>query len=308
VRRIFVAAALVVSVWLASEAMADTKIKLGFTPAASLAGAFIAQDKGYFAERGLDVEFQVITLNSNIPAAIVAGSSDIGGTTTTVLLQAVDSGIDLVVASGTNITFKESTNSAIIARTGSGIEKPADFVGKKIGVPGLGALAHVSLRNWLTQRRVDYKAVNYVELSFPQQRDGLQSGLVDAVVTVEPTYSRIIGAGLGKDVGHAFDSLPPGTQTILYSTTRQWASEHAEAARAFHEANEEGVAYAVSHREEALAAIAKYLKLTPEAAHDIEMPKLSATVTVRDLAAIADIMTEQQMLHAPIDAAKLLLR
>ncbi len=304
----YIVAAILIAGLAVPAAKADTKIRLGYTPAASIAGAFIAADKGYFAKRGIDLEFQVIALNSNIPAAIVSGSSDIGGTTPTVLLQAVDSGIDLVVASGTNVTFKESKNSAIIARNGSGIEKPADFVGKKVGVPGLGALIHVSLRHWLKQRGVDYNSVNFVELAFPQQRDALQNGLVDAAVTVEPTYSRILSAGLGKDVGHAFDSLPPGTQTILYSTTRQWASEHAEALRAFHEANEEGVRYAETHQDEARAAIAKYMKLTPENASAIEMPRLSAAVTKQDLAVIADIMTEQQMLHAPIDVTKLLLR
>jgi NitT/TauT family transport system substrate-binding protein len=308
VQRGFAAVLLVATLSLAPGAQADTKIRVGQTPAASLVASYIAQEKGFFAQRGLDVELQVITLNSNIPAALMAGATDIGGTTTTVLLQAVDSGIDLVAVSGTNVTFKESTNSAIIARTGSGIVTPADFVGKKIGVPGLGALIHVSLRNWLSQRGVDYKSVNFVELSFPQQRDALQSGLVDAVVTVEPTYSRILAAGLGKDIGHAFDSLPPGTQTILYSTTRQWASEHQDAVRAFYEANEEGTRYALAHLDEARAAIAKYLKLPPDAANAVEMPRLNAAVTVKDLAVIADIMTQQQMLHSSIDAEKLLFR
>ncbi len=307
-RRVFFTALLVAGMFPALGAESATKVRVGQTPAASLVASYIAQEKGFFTERGLDVELQTIGLNSNIPAAIVAGSSDIGGTTTTVLLQAVDSGIDLVTVSGTNVTFKESTNSAIIARNGSRISEPKDFVGKKVGVPGLGALIHVSLRNWFFQRGIDYKGVNYVELSFPQQPDALQSGLVDAVVTVEPVYSRILSAGLGKDVGHAFDSLPPGTQTILYSTTRQWANEHKEAVRAFDEANKEGTRYALAHLDEARAAIAKYMKLPPGAARAVEMPKLSAEVTVKDLAVIAAIMTQQQMLHAPIDAEYLLFR
>src|SRR3974390_1873832 len=98
-------------------ASAET-IRIGYTPSASFDAAFIAKDQGFFAKRGLDVELQVIALNSNIPAAMVAGAIEIGGTTTTVLLQAVDSGIDFTVLSGTNLTFKESTNSAIIARKG----------------------------------------------------------------------------------------------------------------------------------------------------------------------------------------------
>lgn len=293
---------------LTVTAQADTKIRIGQTPAASLAAAYLALEKGFFSKRGLDVELQAVTLNSNIPAALVAGSSDIGGTTPTVLLQAIDSGIDLVAVSGTNVTFAESKNSAIIARNGSGIAEPKDFIGKKVGVPGLGALIHVSLRHWFTQHRIDYKSVNYVELAFPQQRDALQSGLTDAAVTIEPFYSRILSAGLGKDVGHAFDSLPPGTQTIIYSASRDWANTHRDAVRAFHEANEEGTRYGIEHPDEARAAIAKYQKLPPEAARDIELSRLNAEVTVKDLTVIAEIMAQQQMLHAPIDAAKLLFK
>jgi len=295
-----------VSLLLPLAAQAETKLRIGYTPAASFVGAFIAKDKGFFAAHGLEVDLQVIALNSNIPAAMVAGSCDIGGTTPTVLLQAVDSGIDLAVVSGTNVTFKGSTNSAIIARNGAGIAKPADFVGKKVGVPGIGAIIHVMLRQWLKQHGVDDKAVDYVELSFPQQPDALKNGLADAVVTVEPTYSRIMRAGLGTDVGHAYDVLPLGTQTIVYSVTRDWAEAHPDLVRAFAEANAEGIAFVLAHPDEARATIATYMKLPEGAARDIELPHVSAKVTAKDLTVIADIMTQQHMLRSPIDAEKLL--
>jgi NitT/TauT family transport system substrate-binding protein len=305
---IFAAALSLAALSVVTGASADTKIRVGQTPAASLAASYLAQEKGFYAKRGIEVELQVINLNSNVPPALVAGSSDIAGAATTVLLQAIDSGIDLVAVSGTNVTTKESNNSAIIARIGSGIAAPADFVGKKVGVPGLGALIHVSLRNWFTQHGIDYKSVNYIEMAFPQQRDALQGGLADAVVTIEPIYSRIIASGLGKDVGHAFDSLPLGTQTIIYSATREWATAHRDAVKAFNEANEEGTAYGIAHPDEARAAIATFMKMPPDAVQAIEMPKLDAAVKLQDIASIAEIMTQQQMLHAKIDAAKVLFK
>ncbi len=307
-RMIWTAAILLAAISMTPDAGAQTKIRVGQTPAASLAASYLAQEKGFYAKRGIEVELQVINLNSNVPPALVAGSSDIAGAATTVLLQAIDAGIDLVAVSGTNVTTKESNNSAIIARTGSGISVPADFVGKKVGVPGLGALIHVSLRNWLMQHNVDYKSVNFIEMAFPQQRDALQGGLADAVVTIEPIYSRIIAAGLGKDVGHAFDSLPLGTQTIIYSSTREWANAHRDAVKAFNEANEEGTAYGIAHPDEARAAIATFMKMPPDAVRAIEMPRLEAKVTERDIFSIAEIMTKQEMLHSKIDASKVLFK
>lgn len=304
----FATAAALITIALVTPTQAATKIRLGYTPAASFVGAFLAKDKGFFAAHGLDVDLQVIALNSNIPAAMISGSCDIGGTTTTVLLQAVDSGIDLAVISGTNVTFKESTNSAIIARTGAGIAKPEDFVGRKVGVPGIGAIVHIMLQQWLRLRGVDYKAVSYVEVSFPQQPDALKNALVDGVVTVEPTYSRIIRASLGSDLGHAYDVLPLGTQTILWSATREWEEAHPDAVRAFDEANAEGARYAMEHPDEARVAIAAYMKLPPEAARDIELSHASAKVTPQDISVVADIMMQQQLLRGAIDPAKLLAR
>src|SRR5665213_2196804 len=120
---------------LAATARADTKVRLAYTATGGFLSSFVAADQGFFKKHGLDVEFQLIGLNSNIPPAMVAGSTDIGGTTTTGLLQAVDSGIPLVVVSGGTATIKSSTTGALLASIKSGIQKPADFVGKKIGVP-----------------------------------------------------------------------------------------------------------------------------------------------------------------------------
>ena len=40
----------------------------------------------------------------------------------------------------------------------------------------------------------------------------------------------------------------------------------------------------------------------------IEMPRLEAKVTERDIFSIAEIMTKQEMLHSKIDASKVLFK
>ncbi len=149
---------------------------------------------------------------------MVAGSTDIGGTTTTGLLQAVDGGIKLVVVSGGAYTTKGSTTGAILARPDAGITKPADFAGKTVGVPGIGAILHVLTENWLVTNGVDPKKVTYVELSFLQMKDSLGRGIVDAVVTAEPTFSQILQAGVG---GGAAGSIARSTRRPPASSTRQ---------------------------------------------------------------------------------------
>jgi NitT/TauT family transport system substrate-binding protein len=290
------------------------KVRVAYTATGGFVGAFVAADKGFFQKRGLEVEFQLIGLNSNIPPAMVAGSTDIGGTTTTGLLQAVDSGIPLVVDSGIPLvvvsggtaTIKGSTTGALLASTKSGIEKPADFVGKKIGVPGIGAILQVLTANWLLVNGVDPKKVTFVETGFLQMRDGLANGLFDAVVTAEPTYSQILQSGVGKRVGHVYDALDKETAGIVYTATAQWAAAHKDAVHAFDAANAEAAAYYPSHLDEARATLAKFLHLSPQLASTVEITATRPEVTADQLQVMIDVMNRLGMLTTKIDPAKLL--
>jgi NitT/TauT family transport system substrate-binding protein len=294
------------AVLLAGSANAQTKVRLAYTATGGFLGAFVAADRGFFAKHGLDVEFQLIGLNSNIPPAMVAGSIDIGGTTTTGLLQAVDGGIPLVVVSGGAFTSKGSTTGALLARPAAGIDKPADFVGKKIGVPGIGAILHVLTENWLLANGVDPKKVTFVELGFLQMKDALGSGIVDAVVTADPTYAQIIQAGVGKEVGRIYRALDKETVGIVYTATADWVASHEDLVRGFDAANAEAAAYYPAHQDEARATLAKYLHLTTQVASTVELPVTKAEVTAGEIQVMIDVMNRLDLLTTKIDPKTLL--
>ena len=156
-------AALPLAASLPARAQAPTKIVFGYTAVTDFASVFVAAEEGYFKKRGLDVELKFIPINSTIPAAIQSDSLQIGGPTPSVFLQAVDGGLDHVVVAGGGVTSKSITGFGLVARAGSGIKTAQDTVGKKIGVPGLGAFLHVTFRAWLKSQGVDYRKVNFVE-------------------------------------------------------------------------------------------------------------------------------------------------
>src|ERR1700759_1847532 len=118
----------------AGPAFAQGKIQIGCTATSDCASAMVAVDEGIFKKHGLDAEMVLIGINSNIPAAILSNSIQIGGPTSTVFLQAVDGGLDLVAVAGASIMNKTS-NDAIAAfpRTGVDAKEAKDFVGKKVG-------------------------------------------------------------------------------------------------------------------------------------------------------------------------------
>ena len=106
---------------LASPPPCRDQDHIGCTATSDCASAMVAVDQGIFAKHGLDAKMILIGINSNIPAAIVSDSIQIGGPTESVFLQAVDGGLDLVAVEGAS-SMDPSTNEAIAAFARTGVD------------------------------------------------------------------------------------------------------------------------------------------------------------------------------------------
>ena len=304
------AAVAVANLSLPLRAQTTTKIVLGYTAVTDFASAFVAAEQGFFKKRNLDVELKFIPLNSTIPAALQSDSLQIGGPTPSVFLQAVDGGLDLVVVAGAGVTSQSITGFGVVARSGSNIKTPQDFVGKKVGVPGLGAFLQVTFRAWLKANGVDYKKVNFVEAPFPQHADMLRGGTVDAVVTADPFMARITDSGAGYVASYYSTFLPEGNPTIVYAATRSWAKAHAGAVKGFREAIVDGANFIKDPKNDAAvrAAIGKYIKLPPEVLAKAQISPPGPIVTEKQLAYWVGLMKDQDMLKGSPDLATLIVK
>ena len=225
-------------------------------------------------------------------------------------LQAVDGGLDLVLVAGGGLTSKTITGFGLVARAGSGIKTAQDCVGKKIGVPGLGAFLHVTFRAWLKDQGVDYRKVNFVEAAFPQHADLLRGGSVDAVVSADPFMSRITESGAGYVASYYSTFLPEGNQTIVHAARRDWAEKHPQAVRAFRESLVEAAAFMQQPKNDAKvrAIIGKYIKLPPDVLAKVQISPPGPVVTDRQLAYWVGLMKDQEMLKSAPDVARLIAR
>jgi NitT/TauT family transport system substrate-binding protein len=285
-----------------------TKIVFGYTAVTDFASVFVAAEEGYFKKRNLDVELKFIPLNSTIPAALQSDSLQIGGPTPSVFLQAVDGGLDQVIVAGGGLTSKTITGFGLVARAGSGIKSAQDCVGKKIGVPGLGAFLHVSFRGWLKQSGVDYKKVNFIEASFPQHGDLLRGGSIDAVVTADPFMSRITDSGAGYVASYYSTFLEEGNPTIVHAATREWVQKNPAAAKAFRESVLEAAAFMQNpkNNDKVRAAIGKYIKLPPEVLAKMQISPPATVITEKQLNFWVKLMKDQEMLKTEPKLAMLI--
>jgi NitT/TauT family transport system substrate-binding protein len=293
----------------AGAAHAQNKLQIGCTATTDCASAMVAVDEGIFKKHGLDVEMTLIGINSNIPAAILSGSIQIGGPTSTVFLQAVDGGLDLVAVAGATVMNPISNgNITAFVRNGITIKEPKDFVGKKVGAPGLGAFLHVLFVKWLVEKGVDPKSVNFVEVTFPTMADIIKSGGVDVVLAAEPFITRMTNAGLGSIGARYAAELNRTEPIIFYAASRDWAEKNPDVIKKFRAAIAEAAPIVNNDREKSAASIAKFTKQTIELVKSSPPNKSEPVLKAEQLAWWIDIMASQKMLQSKVDLNKVMLK
>jgi NitT/TauT family transport system substrate-binding protein len=303
-------AAALMALTIATAAEAQQKLQIGCTTTTDCSSAMVAVDEGIFKRLGVDAEMVVIGINSNIPAALLSNSIQIGGPTSPTFLQAVDGGLDIVAVAGASVMHESTGNhtAAAYARTGVDIKEPKDFVGKKVGAPGLGAFLHVMFVKWLSDKGVDPKSVNFVEVSIPTQSDALKSGAIDVGLTGEPWVTRMNNAGVGKVASYYVTELKRTEPVIFYAASRAWAEKNPELIKKFREAVAEGAKIVNSDHEKATLAVSKFTKQPLEIVRANKVSYQKPEIKGSDFAWYVDFMTKMKLLQGNVDLTKVVLK
>src|SRR5882757_7217747 len=116
---------------LATALAADTvTIQLKWVSQAQFAGYFVAKEKGFYKDAGLDVTIKPGGPDVAPPQVIAGGGADVVVDWMPSALASREKGVPLVNISQ---TFKKS-GLELTCRAETGIKKPADFKGKTIGI------------------------------------------------------------------------------------------------------------------------------------------------------------------------------
>src|SRR6266487_622168 len=151
---------------------------------------FVAVQKGFFAQNGLNVKLQILTSGNDVNKALQTGQAELGGTSNTSLVAARAAGESLK-AVGSEMNDATSTTYAgplgIVRRADRGIKAgdPQSLVGKKLGTQG-GTTNEEYLHRYLKANGIPLSKVKIVPLSTSDHPVSVVKGDVDAVSSWEP--------------------------------------------------------------------------------------------------------------------------
>jgi NitT/TauT family transport system substrate-binding protein len=310
IRHVIAGFALIAAAWagLIAPAAAATPVRVVYIPIVDALPLFVAKDNGFFAKRGLDVSATAVANQGVVVSSLASKSADIGFTVTISMLQAREAGLQMkAVAGAAAFPIPMPRNVGVVARTGSGIKAPADLVGKRVGVIGLRAFHHIMVQRWLAENGVDSSKVQFAEVPFPLGPDLLKAGQVDAVVSVDPFYKRMIDSGIGYAVGDFMGTVPDGTLIDFYMTTAEWAKDNLPAARAFRDALAEAAEFIAKNPDSARNTLATWTKLPPAVVATTHIPSFQIDVTAKQIDYWIDLLKHQGTIREAMSSDQFLL-
>jgi NitT/TauT family transport system substrate-binding protein len=158
-----------------SGALTPLTAGLGYIPSIQFAPFYLAQQRGYYTEAGLEVTFEN-KIDPDLITLVGQGAIDVGVADGTSVIPAVSQGIPIVYVA----TIYGQYPSVVFAKPSSGIESAADLAGKRIGIPGKYGSSWIMLQALLDSAGLTPDDVTIVEYPDFGQGVAVQQGAVDA--------------------------------------------------------------------------------------------------------------------------------
>jgi NitT/TauT family transport system substrate-binding protein len=188
------------------------KAKVGVLRLSSSAPVFIAQDKGYFKDAGLDVELKFFDAAQPIAVATASGDVDFGVTAFTAgLYNLAGKGVVKVIGgmsrekAGFPLIGYFASNNAYAA----GLKTPKDLAGKRIAVTQVGSSFHYSLGLLADKYGFKLSDVKVLPLqSLSNAAAALKGETVDAALLPVSTARKLMDDNGAKLLGWVGDETP----------------------------------------------------------------------------------------------------
>nr|WP_082735820.1 ABC transporter substrate-binding protein [Pseudovibrio stylochi] len=213
---------LIVALGFSATAQAAEKITVGALRFTSHSPSFIAKERGYFADQGIEVEFKFFQAAQPMAMAIASGDVDFGITAITGgLISLAEKGAVKVV--GGALQEEPGVDGMLILASKKAFEEglvsPANLKGRSYGVTTIGSSFHYTAHNIADKEgfaRSDIKIR-------PMQKvgamiAGIKSGQLDAISMVPHIAKALAASSQVFVIGEVVDYIPDYQVTTVFTS------------------------------------------------------------------------------------------
>lgn len=250
----------------ASAALTKVTVVLDWTPNTNHTGLYVAEDKGYFAENGLDVEIIQPADPSAVLQLLAAGTAQFGIGFQESLTFARDKGVP-VVSIGAILQHNTSVFAAPLDR---GIGTAKDFEGKNYGGWGMD-MEPATIKYLMDEAGADFSKVNITTMGDTDAVTAMQMNSIDFAWIYEG-WEGISAKLKGFDLSYVPLASDPvfDYYTPIMATSEDMINSNRETVEKFMDAVVKGYTYAAENANESADILLKY---APEL--DAELVKAS---------------------------------
>lgn len=218
-----------------------TKVKVAeVTHSVFYAPQYIALEKGFFKEEGLDIELTLTSGADNVMAAVLSGDADIGLSGSEATIYVYNQGEKDYIKTFAQLTQKDG--SFLVSRENIKDFKVEDLKGKYIIGGREGGMPEMTLEYALKQKGIDPKKDLTIDTSidFASMAGAFIGGTGDFVALFEPLATKVVNEGYGYKVaqlGTLTDNIP----YTAYNAKTSYLEKNKDTIKAFERAIQKGL-------------------------------------------------------------------
>ncbi len=297
------------------EPPALEKVSIGASPVLSSSGIFIAIERGYFAEEGIEADTTTFASSgAELLPSLVKGDLDVGGGNISAgLYNAFNDGHGLRIVADKGTVMKDCGYLALIAATqhvpDGDVSSFALKKGFKMGTTAPGVSQEIVTERWAQHYGLTLEDIELVHLPYSGFLPALANGGLDATVQIEPHVAKAVAEGIAVRI--AGDELVyENQQSAAIFFSEKFITERPEVAQGWMNAYVRGLrdyndAFFHDHeRAEVVQLLTKWTKVKETELYDQMVPvglKPDGSLFVDSLTADAQWLTEHGYVKAPVD-------
>lgn len=228
---------------------------LDWTPNTNHTGLYVAQEKGYFQDAGLEVEI-VQPPEDGAEVLVGSGKAQFGISFQDSMMPAVI-GENAMPIEAVAAVLQHNT-SGIISRKGEGMDRPKGMEGKKYATWNM-EMEQAILKNVVEADGGDFSKIEMIPSTVTDEVSALEGNSVDAI-WIFYGWAGIATEQAGletdyfafKDINEVFDYYTP----VIIGNS-EWMEENPDTAKAFLSAARKGYEYAIDNPQEAADILCK---------------------------------------------------